>query len=106
MPFKKGLSGNYNGRPKGVGNKIETKLKEVIHKLLEDKSQNLETWIDLTAKKDPARAAGIYLKLCEFVIPKIKHTTLETTIQENITGINYSFLPDEALKEIDAAREP
>jgi hypothetical protein len=65
MAFKKGVSGNQNGRPKGVQNKMTQSVKEVFNKvfdeLQEDKEANLLTW----GKNNPTD----FYKLCSKLIP-------------------------------------
>lgn len=97
MPFEKGKSGNISGRPVGSKNKIDTRLKVVINGILKKKSNDLEKWLDQTAEKDPAKAANIFLKLCEFAIPKLKPEAEvnKTEPQDKVFKITYSDLNDD-----------
>lgn len=46
MPFKKGQSGNPNGRPKGKGNKLGTAVKGKISDLIENIIEEIESKFD------------------------------------------------------------
>ena len=63
MPFKKGQSGNKEGRPKGSENKLTKTVKEtvlgVFNDLQEDPKANLLSW----AKTEPTEFYKIAAKL-------------------------------------------
>lgn len=74
MPFKKGKSGNPNGRTKGTPNTITKDLCERVRELLE--SQFEQVAADL-ASLEPKDRVNAWLKMSEFVLPKLQRT--ETT---------------------------
>jgi len=77
MPFKPGQSGNPNGRKAGVGNKSTEELREALKNLTEDNLDQVQGWLDAVAKDDPNAALDKFLKLAEYVLPKLAR--VETT---------------------------
>lgn len=65
--FKKGVSGNPKGRPKGSVNKVRSRVAEAISALLEN---NLEKFQENFDELEPKERIRILLKLLEFVLPK------------------------------------
>ena len=71
MSFKKGQSGNPNGRPKGAVNKTTKEIKEAYHNLLEMNLPNLNKWLQEVASEDPEKALSLVLRLSEYILPKL-----------------------------------
>lgn len=71
---------NRSGRPKGSPNKVTQEFRETIRKLLENNSENIETWFYQIAngtdevKPDPKGALDLLAKLAEFAAPKLART--------------------------------
>lgn len=76
MAFKKGTSGNPNGRPKGsmdkVGLEVREKLKAVVCGYLE--SDGLANDLAGLTASERVRA---YTKLTEFVLPRLQAVSVE-----------------------------
>ena len=78
MTFKKGQSGNPNGKPPGP-NKVTKEFRETVRLVLEGNSENVGRWLTLVAegdgtengKADPAKALDLLAKLAEFAAPKL-----------------------------------
>jgi len=70
MRFQPGQSGNPAGRPPGP-NKITADVRAVIRTFAESYADKLPTWIDRVAEEDPARAVELFLRACEYVLPKL-----------------------------------
>jgi hypothetical protein len=81
--FKKGESGNPNGRPKGGTNASTEKIKLAYTQLLEGNLDKIQTWLNQTAAEDPARALDFLIKLSPFVVPKKSEQdiSIDTPIQ-------------------------
>ena len=74
MPFKKGESGNKDGRPKGVANKSTSKVREAFALLLEDNLPKLRQ--DLESLK-PDQRVRLLLDLAKYVVPQLKSTEIK-----------------------------
>lgn len=66
----KGKSGNLNGRPKGVQNKVTKEVKEHIAKFVEGKFEEFMESFD--AIKKPEIKARVYLEVVKLILPKPK----------------------------------
>ena len=88
--FKKGESGNINGRPQGAKDKAQKDIKQAYQSLVEGNLTNIETWLNEVAAKDPGKAIELMLKLSEFILPKIKSVELNAKINEPITIVYQS----------------
>lgn len=71
MSFEKGKD-KSGGRKKGVENKNTVAVKKNFQELFDNNIDNVQTWLDKTATKNPSKALELFLKLAEFVQPKAK----------------------------------
>lgn len=67
----KGKTNNPNGRPAGTQNKVTRDIKEAYRMLIENNLDNLTTWLEIIAAKDPEKAIRIIADLSEYVVPKL-----------------------------------
>lgn len=74
MPFKKGKSGNPNGRKPGTPNRVTGDLRQRIQQLLDEQFDNLQA--DFKAL-DPKERVNAFIRLLEYTTPKLQRT--ETT---------------------------
>jgi hypothetical protein len=76
------------GRPKGSPNKATADVRAAMALLAERNVEKLDGWLRRTAKKDPAKAADLFLRAIEYHIPKLARTELTgkdgETLQVNI----------------------
>jgi hypothetical protein len=86
MKYEKGQSGNKNGRPKGVSNKITSEIREKYLHLIEDNFHLLED--DIKSMRSVDRVKAI-IELSRFILPTLKATdfTLLNTNTEKFTAI-------------------
>ena len=100
MPFSKGISGNPNGRPKGSTNNNIKDLRERIKLLLDAQFEQI-----ITDLKDlePRERINAYIKLIEYVVPKLKSTEYKEqgTSLEALISLN----TDERRKRISELKQ-
>ena len=74
MPFQKGKSGNPEGKPKGVKNKIGLQLRETITNFLSD---NFNVVTQDFKKLTPKERAKLYCDLLQYGLPKLQAISTE-----------------------------
>lgn len=57
-------------------------LREVYSKILDENTDNIQTWLKEVAETDPAKALDLLLKIGSFVIPKPRTIELKQNIVE------------------------
>ncbi|WP_426060621.1 DUF5681 domain-containing protein [Hymenobacter sp. B1770] len=75
MAFKKGISGNPNGRKPGTANKTTQTIRDKFAELLACYSLE-QMKADLLAIESPKERLSILAGLAEFVTPKLSRTAL------------------------------
>ena len=92
------------GRLKGTPNKVAADVRAAIADFAEANVQKLQTWLDATAAKDPARAAELLLRALEYHVPKLARTEVKQDASEEPQTFRIVFVPPrERTKELDTA---
>jgi len=74
MPFSKGISGNPEGRKKGVENLATGKVRELFQSLITDNISRLKKDFDsLTAKE----RLEMSIKMAHFILPKLQSIDID-----------------------------
>ena len=92
--FKKGQSGNPNGRKKGVPNRTTEQAKITINRAVNGILDTMQKDLLEIKKKDPIKAMELSLKLLEYTIPKLKSVDLkgEMEVNQRIEQISINIL--------------
>lgn len=64
------------GRVKGVPNKVTRDTRQMVAAIATRMAEEVEGWIRRGSKRDPLGAAGKYLQMLEFHIPKLARTEI------------------------------
>ena len=82
MPFKKGVSGNENGRPKGAIDKMTAAAKQAIVQFVNDNVETIQADFD---ELDPKDRLQFIDKILNYVIPKQASTHHSGSINTDVT---------------------
>lgn len=52
-------------------NKVTADVRAAIAKLAEENVERCQAWLDQIAAEDPSKAFDLFLKMCEYHIPKL-----------------------------------
>ena len=85
--FKKGVSGNPNGRKKGVPNKTTTELKETINKIVSITLDNYLEDIAKIRKEDPKKAMELSKGLIDYIMPKMTKVDISGELKHKVEKI-------------------
>lgn len=78
MPFKRGQSGNPEGKPPGTKNKINQEIRQRIANFLDENFDKVKEDLEKLEPKDRVR---FYIELLQFGLPKLK--AIELTSDPN-----------------------
>jgi hypothetical protein len=80
--FEKGNTMS-KGRPKGAINRSTEQAKLTLARLANKGLDNITEDIDKIRKENPIKAAEIYLRLLEYVVPKLKSVDMKLDAEVN-----------------------
>lgn len=64
------------GRPPGAANRVTRDVRAALATFAEGNVEKLQDWLDAVAKKDPAKAADLFIRVLEYHMPKLARTEL------------------------------
>lgn len=90
MPFEKGNKLS-KGRPPGKLNRSTEQAKLTLARIADEGLDNLKLDLQKIRKKDPVRAAELYLKILEYIIPKQQRVEVRGEIEQKIQQISINI---------------
>lgn len=91
MPFKKGKSGNPNGRPKGSKNLTTEQIRDAFQALIESSLPDIQKWLKQVAKDNPEKALTIVERYSDFILPKLQRTELSGGEDKPLRKVVFDF---------------
>ena len=98
MPFNSKTASNAGKKSKRGRSKTTIELQNSFNIILSNNLENLESWLNEVAKKEPAKALDLILKMSSFVMPKMRTIQSEDTSKQ-CNCEDLSKLTDEELNE-------
>ncbi len=90
MPFSKGNKLS-KGRPPGRLNRSTEQAKLTLARIADEGLDNLKKDLQKIRQKDPVRAAELYLKILEYIIPKQQRVEVKGEIEQKIQQITVNI---------------
>ena len=90
MPFVKGNKLS-TGRPKGAINRSTEMAKLTLARIADEGLDNLKKDLQKIREKDPVRAAELYLKILEYILPKQSRVEVKGEIEQKIQQISINI---------------
>ena len=90
MPFEKGNKLS-KGRPPGKLNRSTEQAKLTLARIADEGLDNLKKDLQKIRQKDPVRAAELYLKILEYIIPKQQRVEVKGEIEQKIQQITVNI---------------
>jgi len=90
MPFKPGNKLS-KGRPRGAINRSTEMAKLTLARIADEGLDNLKKDLQKIREKDPVRAAELYLKILEYIIPKQQRVEVKGEIEQKIQQITVNI---------------
>lgn len=95
MRFKKGQSGNPQGRPPGTANKTTEAIRATVNKFISDNLPNIQAEYENLEAKDKLEFLN---KLLAYVLPKLQAVQMDATIEQ--TPIDLSKLSGKQAQDL------
>lgn len=77
MPFKKGESGNPNGKPKGAKGKVSTKARELFVQVMEGEMENIQDSLAVLRENSDEKYLKALSSLMPYFMPKQQETEIK-----------------------------
>jgi hypothetical protein len=88
MAFKKGVSGNPAGRPKGSENETSKMVKDTFAALLAGEQDNLSSALEAVREKDPAKFLQFWVEISTRFVPQVSRKEITGKDGQDFNPIN------------------
>ena len=78
MSFNSQRGKEAGSKSKRGNDKQSEAIRTIFTSILNNNTNNLQEWIDKVAKDNPAKAIELILKMSNYVLPKLRHTELQS----------------------------
>jgi hypothetical protein len=76
-----------SGRKKGQRNKSTVEIQDAIKRMLNNNSENIESWLKQVADEDPYKALNILQSFCDYAVPKLQRTDVNQKVHGGLNVI-------------------
>lgn len=98
MPFKKGESGNKDGKPKGKLNRTTEQAKALLEQILYGQIENIEDALANMKEKSDKDYVDACVKMFKYVLPEKRDLT---SGGQTMTSINVTVDSNETAQELN-----
>ena len=100
MPFTSETAKKAGKKSKRGAEASTVKVREALNLLLDNKSENIEGWIDEVAKSDPKGALQLFKDLLEYSLPKLSRTEFEDKTPKD--DLDLTLYTDDELEQLES----
>lgn len=101
-PIRKRPPAAGRGRKRGTPNKVTLEVREAFRVLLESNAENMQSWLERTAARSPAKALAIIAQLAEYVTPRLQRAEVRAT-RDDTADLAAARLGQSGVTAVEAA---
>jgi hypothetical protein len=74
---------------------MTTEMREALAAFATDNAPKLQGWLDRVARRNPKAALDIYVRMLEFVVPKMARHAVDVTTEPQVITVRWRNSGDE-----------